>query len=206
MFTIVHDSRKAVLCLGDSRSTSSCMGALTEREIFDQMNTSFRLAIEACDDLAVVPLKGMIYDKFRKQLRLIEGCCKQANTWREDTRWLMFIKIMAETHQRAGDWLRGFRMPDGTRVRITNGTLHPCFLKMAENLRMLHTLAEEIRTRKTGRVGAILPAPLAAPHRETRPVGFRRNGGVISSPFRKINSHPRVSSGGIILPESASVQ
>ena len=166
------------------------MGALTEVEIFDQMDTSFRLAIELCDKLARLSLKGLNYDRFRKQLRLIEGCCKQANTWREDTRWLMFMKMMADTHQRAGDWLRGIKQPDGSRVKIAEGQLHPAFVMLADNLRAMHKAALQIRHSKTGRVGMILPTPLAPPHRDTRPVGFRT---------------PAVSNGGIIIPEGASV-
>lgn len=171
------------------------MGALTEVEIFDQMKSSFALAIELCDDLARLPLKGPTYDKFRRQIRLIEGCCKQANTWREDTRWLVFIKLMGDTHQRAGDWLRGFKMPDGSRVKIAEGTLHPCFTKLAENLRGLQTAAEHIRTAATKRVGMILPTVLPPPHRDTRPIGWTGAG----------NSAANVSRGGILLPNSAGL-
>lgn len=155
------------------------MGALTEVEIFDQMNVSFRSAIELADKLARLPLKGLNYDALRKQLRLIEGCCKQANTWREDTRWLVFMKLCAECHQRAGDWLRGVKMPDGSRIRLNEGTLHPAFVMLAENLRAMHKAAEKIRTAKTGRLGMILPDMLAPPHRDTKPVGFRKPGGLI---------------------------
>ena len=167
------------------------MGALTEPEIFDQMNASFRTAIELADKLATLPLKGLNYDALRKNLRLIEGCCKQANTWREDTRWLMFMKMTAECHQRAGDWLRGIKLPDGSRVKLNEGTLHPAFVMLAENLRAMHKAAELIRTQKTNRIGMILPDMLPAPHRDTRPVGYM--------------PPPKVSSGGIILPNSASV-
>jgi hypothetical protein len=166
------------------------MGALTEPEIFDQMNTSFRLAIELSDKLAKLPLKGLNYDALRKQLRLIEGCCKQANCWREDTRWLAFMKITAECHQKAGDWLRGIKMPDGGRVKLSEGTLHPAFMMLADNLRAMHKAAEMIRTSRTNRLGMLLPMPMEGPHRDTRPVGFRA---------------PQVSRGGIILPSGASV-
>jgi len=160
------------------------MGALTESEIFDQMNTSFRQAIELAERLAREPLKGLNYDALRKQLRLIEGCCKQANTWREDTRWLAFMTLCAECHKRAGDWLRGIPVQGGGRVKLAEGTLHPAFIMLAENLRAMHKAAEQIRTKATHRVGMILPEPLRGPHRDTRPVGFT----------------PKVSKGGIILP------
>lgn len=148
------------------------MGALTEIEIFDQLNTSFRLAIELCGDLARLPLKGPTYHCFRTQLRLIEGCCKQANTWREDTRWLIFIRLMGDTHQRAGDWLRGIKQEDGSRVKIAEGQLHPAFVMLADNLCGLHNLAEKIRTERTNRVGMILPPVMPTPPRDTRPAGW----------------------------------
>ena len=148
------------------------MGALTEIEIFDCMTSNLKLAIEACDALARIPLKGATYDKLRKTLRLIEGTCKQAAAWREDTRWLPLGMQMGRVHQMAGDWLRGIKMPDGTRVKITDGELHPCFVKLAENLRGLLKIAENYRTKATGRRGMILPAVGQGPHRDTRPVGW----------------------------------
>lgn len=152
---------------------------MTEVEIFDQMNASFKLAIELADKLARYPLKGLNYDALRKQLRLIEGCCKQANTWREDTRWLTFMSLCAECHKRAGDWLRGVRMPDGSRIKFAEGQLHPAFSMLAENLKAMHKAAIRMRTGRTGRTGMILPAPLPPPHRDTRPVGFRKPSGII---------------------------
>lgn len=169
------------------------MGALTESEIFDQMNTSFRLAIEHCDELTKRPVGGIVYDQFRKQLRLIEGCCKQANTWREDTRWLVFIKLCSETHQRAGDWLRGIKEPSGRRVKIANGQLHPAFQMLSVNLQAMHKLSHQIRTAKTGRLGMILPTPLRGPHRDTVPVGYRA-------------PQPNISKGGIIIPSGTTIQ
>jgi len=169
------------------------MGALTETEIFDRMFASFALAIELCDDLAVVPLKGPTYNRFRYELRLIEGCAKQANCWREDTRWLFIGRAMAEVHKRAGDWLRGIKMPDGTRRKLTPGIAHPAFLKLAECLRGTRKIAEDIRTKATGRVGMILPTPLPGPHRDTVPIGW-------TSPAKITNVTP----GGIIIPKTVS--
>ncbi len=164
------------------------MGALTETEIFDCLATNFRLAAEAADALAILPLKGESYDKLRKALRLVEGACKQACVWREDARWLPIGQQMAECHQRAGDWLRGVKMPDGTRRRINAGELHPCFKTLADMLRAFSVMARDLKNKATGRVGMILPKALPAPHRDTRPVGFRR------------------SPGGLFVPEGAALQ
>lgn len=167
------------------------MGRLTETEIFDQMVTSFRVAAELADDLAKIPLKGPTYNRLRTELRLIEGCCKQASTWREDTRWLDYGKFAAECHKRAGDWLRGIKMPDGSRVKLSAGTMHPAFTMLAEILRKLLRVAEDTKTKATGKVGMILPATLAAPHRDTKPVGYR--------------APPNLTKGGIIIPDSVSL-
>lgn len=166
------------------------MGALTEVEIFDCLSSNFKLAAELAEDLAKLPLKGVAYDKFRKTLRLIEGACKQASTWREDTRWLRFGLMMAECHKRSGNWLRGVRLEDGSKVKMADSQTCPFFMGMADALRGLHALAERTKHERTGKIGMILPAPLPAPHRDTRPVGFRA---------------PRVTSGGIILPDGVGL-
>ena len=166
------------------------MGALTETEIFDRMATSLTLAAELCDQLAKIPLKGPTYNRLRTELRLIEGCCKQAAAWREDTRWLPIGRSMAECHQRAGDWLRGIKMPDGSRVKLAAGTMHPCFEMLAKNLRALKRVADDTKNKATNKLGMILPTPLAAPHRDTVPVGYRA---------------PNVSKGGIIIPSGVSL-
>jgi hypothetical protein len=89
---------------------------------------------------------------------------------------------MAEVHKRAGDWLRGTKQPDGTRVKVAPGHMHPLFVKLAENLRAAYVKAEELRTKATNRVGPILPKPGVAPHRDTRPVGYSRSSGGILVP------------------------
>ena len=145
------------------------MGALTEREIFDCMDTNLGLAVQHCEDLARLPAKGETYIKFRENLKLIEGACRQASAWREDTRWLSHGMLMAEAHKRAGDWLRGSRDPMGTRVKLANGMTHPLFMKLADNLRAFRKIVEQLRTRRTHRTGIILPVALPGPHRDTRP-------------------------------------
>ena len=80
--------------------------------------------------------------------------------------------LMGQCHQKAGDWLRGIKMPDGNRIKIADGELHPAFVKLADNLRALLKTAENYRTKATGRSGMILPDVLRGPHRDTRPAGW----------------------------------
>ncbi|SDD94815.1 hypothetical protein SAMN05216337_1017126 [Bradyrhizobium brasilense] len=161
------------------------MGQLTEQEVFDCIGTNAKLAAEHCEALAREKRKGLNYDMLRKELKLIEGACRQAAYFRQDARWLPIGLMMEEAHNRAGEWLRGVRDPiTRNRKKIPEGTLHPLFMKLAENLRALHRQMDELRTKATGRVGMILPKPLAAPHRDTVPVGYTK------------------SMGGVLIPES----
>lgn len=166
------------------------MGALSENEIFDCLTTNFRLAAELCEALAKQPRKGSNYDKLRKTLGLIEGACRQAAYWRSDTRWLKIGLYVEEAHKRAGNWLRGYKLPDGTKITHREGTLHPLFMKLAENLRAGLAKAIEFRDGKTGRAGPILPAALPAPHRDSRPIQVK---------LPQMPVH-RTSPGGVILP------
>lgn len=154
------------------------MGDLTEPEIFDCLSDNFRKAAQLCEDLARHPRKGPNYLSLRDSLKLIEGACRQAAYWREDSRWLKIGLLMEEAHKRAGEWLRGVKMPNGARVKLAEGHLHPCFVQLADNLRKGHAKAEEFRTRATGRLGTILPVVAPGPHRDTRPVGYRRASGL----------------------------
>lgn len=146
------------------------MGALTEIEIFDCLATNLRLAAEDAEALATATYRGEVYDRYRRELKLVEGACYQAMHWREDSRWLMLAKYMAECHERAGTWLRGWKNENGVRVKPSMGVAHPLFLKLAELLRDFQRRAERLKTMATYRVGPIYPEPLVAPHRETRPV------------------------------------
>lgn len=148
------------------------MGSLTETEIFDCLATNFRLAAQHADDLARLPAKGPTYRLFRDELKLIEGACRQASVWREDTRWLKIGLMMAEAHKRAGGWLRGIKAPDGSKRSLRAGELHPLFTHLADNLRAGLAAADRVRTAATGRIGMILPEVARGPHRDTRPAGW----------------------------------
>jgi hypothetical protein len=144
-----------------------------ETEIVDCLVMNFRLAAEHCDDLAVLPARGPTYDLLRKELSLIEGCCRQIGHYREDARWMRIGLLVEEAHKRAGHWLRTI-----PRTSESNEA-HPLFRRLAENLRAGMKAAEELRTKRTGRVGMILPRPLPGPLRQGRPVQVVTPGGVI---------------------------
>ncbi len=164
------------------------MGQLTEPEIFACLSENFRLAAEDCDKLATRPRKGRAYTSLREKLELLEGACRQAGHWRGDSRWLTIGLYMAECHKRAGEWLRGIKVPgQDVRVKIAPGHIHPLFTRLAEQLRAAQAKADEFRTKATGKSGTILPEMAPAPHRDTVPVGWRQ------------------SPGGLIVPDSAVV-
>lgn len=141
------------------------MSLLTEHEILDCLVENFRLAAGHCDALAVLPARGPIYRLLRKELELVEGCCRQVAQYRGDARWLRIGLMMEEAHRRAGTWLRDKSMP---RTATLNAA-HPLFLRLAENLRAGQKRAEELRDKATGRVGLILPKPMRAIRTEGRP-------------------------------------
>jgi hypothetical protein len=134
------------------------MGALSERDIFDRMSSSLREAVEACESLAANPVKGPSYLRLCEHLSLVEGCCRQASAWREDTRWLTIGLQMEEAHQRAGRHLRGIRVVEGApRVKHGEKVTHWFFDKLGGILRAYLKATEMLRDRKTGHVGMILP-------------------------------------------------
>lgn len=151
------------------------MGALTEAEIFDCLFDNFKSAAQDCENLARSPISGPNYLRLRESLGLIEGACRQAAVWRQDSRWYDIGLYMAEAHKRAGTWLRGYKDPNtGQKRYMTQAERFRNFTMLANNLRSGQRRAEEFKNKKTGRVGMILP---------------------------EAYSQPRRSKGGIILPQ-----
>lgn len=146
------------------------MGQLTEAEIFDCLKSNARMAAEDCDRLAVLPRTGPSYKSLCDKLKLVEGACRQAAYWREDTRWLRFGRLMEEVHKAAGNWLRGAKDSQGRLIKLADVHRHQCFTMLAANLRAIIGKVDECQTKATGRLGVILPVVQAAPHRDTRPV------------------------------------
>jgi hypothetical protein len=162
---------------------------VSEAEILSLLYETFRRSAELCDALAVKPARGPIYRELVSHLGTAENCCRQISYYRQDARWLTIGGLMQEAHKRAGGWLRDRTMP-----RTANSNLaHPLFVKLAENLRHGMKRVQELQHRPTGKVGMILPEPLAAPIRTNgRPVA-------VKTPM------PRRSQGGIIIPDSVAL-
>ena len=164
------------------------MSDLTEAEIFDCMRENLVLAAEHCDQLAGESVRGEVYEKLRDELERVEGCCKQAATWREDMRWSPIGQLMGECHKRAGGWLRGYKI-DGEHIAVSAGELNLNFTKLAENLRAVIKLVDQTKNERTGKSGAIIPQPIKPFMRTDRKYGWR--------------GAATISKGGIILPASA---
>ena len=165
------------------------MSDLTEAEIFDRMSDSLNRAIRLCRRLSTETMKGFVYNDLRKELKLIEGCCRQAAFWRSDGRWLPLGLCIAEAHARAGEWLRGVKDPvSGQRRKIAPGEQHPLFVKLAENLEMLLKVVGDLKTKRTNTTGPIYAKPVVdhgrrvgAPVVVALPPGMqRRRGGLIA--------------------------
>lgn len=160
------------------------MAAPTEQQVLECLTDNLRKAAEYSEALAISPKRGQIYIKFRECLSLVEGAARQTAYYRGgDARWLTIGIQMAEAHKRAGDWLRGVQQPGCARRRIPEGQKHPLFMKLAEHLRKGAKLADDLRTKKTGRTGPILPIMHRPPgQRDTTPVGWRASSGGILIP------------------------
>ena len=147
---------------------------LSEIEIFSRLEESLREAAEVCQKLAWDPKRGFLYDRFRRNLKLIEGCCRQIFYYREDAHWLVLKQLCEFAHKNAGDWLRN------SPTAVMRNKMHPRFKKLGEALTHMHEDVKRLRHMATFRLGPILPDLQPGPHREARPVavmlpdGFRR--------------------------------
>ena len=150
---------------------------LSEREIFDQMLMSLRGAIDDCVEIASQPRSGPQFERLRAKLKLVEGCCRQAAAWREDTRWLPIGITVEQAHQRARGWLH--------RPTVASKKL---FLMLADNLRLLEKAVVGLQTKATGRKGIILPDMVSLGRRAGAPVqvpgGFVKNASGLVTPLR----------------------
>lgn len=162
------------------------MGRLSEQEIFDRLRESLRIAAECSEALAIDDVKGREYVVLREHLKLIEGCCIQAATWREDARWLGLGRLAAECHKRAGDWLRPqLHVSRMAKVKLAPKHRNEMFVMLAANLREFMKGVDTLKDAKTGHIGMVLPKPpemgrqVGAPVQVLLPERIRKQGGLL---------------------------
>lgn len=130
------------------------MARLTEIEILDRLKSSCLDAAAQADQLSRGE-RGPIYPRFRENIDLIHGCCRQMSGWREDARWGQFGLRIHECRERCRRWLVEKHGPK-------------MFRKLADILREAHKRAVDLETKRTGRRGILLPDMMPA---ETRTQG-----------------------------------
>ena len=121
----------------------------SDRELQQKFIECARSAKEACllmarnaDPEKIAP-RGHLYATIRSALLAMEGCCRQLNYNREDTRWIRLGILCA----------RAQRTCHGMRIKEQ----WLGFNQLAQWLENHIVRMEDLLNRKTGRVGAILP-------------------------------------------------
>lgn len=132
-------------------------GWLTEREIKDCWRSALLAAADCAKALTTVPAQGPEYVKLRMYLALAEGACRQMGWWRDDARWFPLGMMPEQFHQVA-------------RGMIGNKYARQGFRVLEGKIRQLVATADELENKRTGRVGMILPEPLADTRTEGRSV------------------------------------
>lgn len=144
------------------------MPNLTEYEIWDQLRTTLRSAIDHCGMLATFPAQGPTYLAMIDELETIEGCSRSLGFARRDARWNKF-----------GFEMHHFRKRIGDAIRVHHA--RTIFLHMQGMMKGALAEAEKMKDAKTGRSGPILPKQKPAPHRDTRPVYVQNSGLIVPS-------------------------
>lgn len=122
------------------------MNALTEKEQFESIRENLRLAAEDASAIATEPETGLRYIQLRKHLLAAEEACRAVMWLREDARWSEFSLLFPKCQEISRRWLTPLSV-EGKKV----------FVRMAESLTWLLRYAEDMRTRRSGKRGIILP-------------------------------------------------
>lgn len=126
------------------------MGTLTEQEIVDRHVQALGEARRACQALGrnadpeYIAPRGKHYGDLKRALDHLEGSCRQLAHYRADARWLRLGVLYAKAMRAAQAKFVGQRWGYFNEL-----------IKLFENgLRQM----DDLQTRKTGQLGAILPA------------------------------------------------
>lgn len=155
------------------------MSALSEHEIFSKMVDGFAEAAALCEKMAISPLKGASYRRLIVVCAEIEGTCRQAGHWRENYQWFSLGIDVHDLQLRMGGWLRA-HYPKAEAKKL--------FALAATTMRRLQRLALTKKNQKHGLIGAILPVEGPGPARQ------------------RAVQVPRVTPGGIFVPEGVTLQ
>lgn len=158
------------------------MGALSEQDIFSKMADGFSEAASLCEKIAATPLRGASYQRLIVVCDEIEGACRQAGHWRENYHWFGLGREVHELQAKMGDWLRD------TVSRDEKAKAKSLFQLAAKTMRRLQNLALLKKNQRHGRIGAILP--VAAEDRSRQ----------------RAVQVPRVTPGGIFVPDGVTIQ
>ena len=120
------------------------MANLSETEIKDQLYTSLLGAADDAKLLGILPAQGPTYARLRERLKVAETCCRQMGAYREDARWFGMGLKLEEAHQRTLRW-------------VTGHSPRSIFWLLSEKLGEMARTVKQLETRKTRRVGMILP-------------------------------------------------
>ena len=115
-----------------------------EAEIKDRLRQSLKEAASDARLLGILPMQGPTYERMRENFLLAETCCRQLGQNREDARWF----IMSGKMERAKEM---------TRRWIVTHQERNLFPMLAEKLDEMARVVGLLETRKTGRVGIIMP-------------------------------------------------
>ncbi len=122
------------------------MQTLSDKEQFELIRENLRLAAEDAMSISRDIPTGMHYISLRKHLLAAEEACRAIMWLREDARWSEFSLLFPKCVEISRRWLSPLSV-EGKKV----------FYKMAESIGWLLAYAEDMRTRKTGIKGMILP-------------------------------------------------
>ncbi len=125
------------------------MSGLTEQEIIDKHIQSLKEGEDACKRLFInvdpekAAPRGVLYGRLRRSLQELEGTCRQMAAWRDDVRWTKL----------------GFVYARAMRVAQAEMTAHnwAAFGELSKLFQIGLVRMDELKNRKTGKIGPILP-------------------------------------------------
>lgn len=117
---------------------------ILEQEIKDRLRSSLKEAASDARLLGILPMQGPTYERLRENMLLAETCCRQLGQYREDARWFLMSGKMEHAKELTRRWIVGHQARN-------------LFPLLAEKLDEMARVVGLLETRKTERVGIIMP-------------------------------------------------